>query len=858
MTRLSMLSLGLLLGLSACEVSPSEGPKGPDEDSSAGSGADQESSAEVDTAGSSGGDDTDTEDAGGSGTESDAGTGDLESEVNPNDDASETGDGEDHVADGGESGDADVVDTVSSDTTVSDTTVSDTTVSDTTASDTTVSDTTPSDTTVADTTASDTTVADTGSGTDAGPVDVGPPPCSTGPDLDEDGIVDECDRCPYMPKVLIYELFSEYNFGRNAVARRGCEYEVADISNFTERLESGDFRLVLMDMPDARPSGEWAIALRDFIIDGGGVVMATHRLSNVPGTNLPASFGATWGAEFSSPQTFTPTWVVPIHQRPNELRNATYQPSAAAGYTWWGAPLSATAGRIWGRFGTGGAIVESNGGRTFLNGFLLDAYPGDRDSDGTADMVELIENQLISVSMALRPPMDWAAPVVSNFGPSTIVRYRMPILRGTVDPRAYDAIVWNGKDDFRSWPAGGRHFKALVPLRPGENWVTLESAGIFTHLELDFVPQTNPRKVRFAYVVPKNDNGNFDAPHGEPNGIGSAQKRIGLGAELLQAMLADRLHNGGLGRHTFNLVTDANHQPIVHVWNSSLTRAEWQNMTDYQMYDWINNRLHELPACGDCRTVAIVAASHWDAAAGKALAHGALGGGSLAMFGSVTLYSWAETLDDIVYRLSDDTEVSSLSPPVMDDSGLRGRVWANYATGLGAVLHELSHALDLLHAIEYRDIVTRGFDHVNRLIMSSEPPSDSSYGYSAFTANDEVTYNAAGLGRLRWHRFTALDVRAYNVNSPPQVNQVGNEIRITTSAGLRVIGYSKWVPAPPPSMGGEWKTVTANLETGANAPTDYVIYKSTLSFMFPNEPKIRLNLTDDQGNINDNFIVYLP
>jgi hypothetical protein len=686
-------------------------------------------------------------------------------------------------------------------------------------------------------------------------VDAGPAPCTVGPDSDDDGLVDSCDACPTVPKVLLYELFSERHVARDAIARRGCEYEVADIANFTDRLESGDFRLVVMDMPDARPSGEWAVALRDFIADGGGAIIATHRLGQVAGANLPASFGVTWGAELSSPQSFTPTWVVPIHQRPNELRNATWQPTNG-GYSWYGAPLTPTAGRVWARFGSGAAIVESNGGRTFVNGFLLDAYRADADRDGTVDAVELIENQLRAVASKLLPPFDWATPTVTNFGDSETVRYRLPIVRGLGDPRGINVFVWNGKDEVRSWPQAGRQWKAMIPLRAGENWVTFETAGVFKHIELDFVPQQNPRKVRFAYIVAKNDSGTFDAPDGESNDIASAQRRIGLAAETLQSMLADRMNAAGLGRNTFNLVTNGNHDPLVHVWNTALTRAEWHAKTDMQMFFWIYDHLSELPACGDCKTVAIIGPTHWDEAAGRAYAHAALGGSGLAIFGSATLYSWAENLDDVVYRLSDDTPVGELSPAVMDDSGGRGRAWANYATGIGAVLHEISHAFDLVHGERGTDIVNRGFDFVNRLIMVTEPESNIASAIPAILLEHEPVFNAAGIGRMRWHRFNALDNRNYSVSTKPTVNIVGNEIRISTNAGVRVVGYAHEVSNGPSST--EWKSLTATLETGAVAPTSYTLFKSTLAFQFPGTPKIRLLITDDQGNLNDDVVVNLP
>ncbi|CAE1320900.1 unnamed protein product [Acanthosepion pharaonis] len=49
----------------------------------------------------------------------------------------------------------------------------------------------------------------------------------------------------------------------------------------------------------------------------------------------------------------------------------------------------------------------------------------------------------------------------------------------------------------------------------------------------------------------------------------------------------------------------------------------------------------------------------------------------------------------------------------MDDSAYREYYWANYATGLGASLHELGHTFDLAHT--KTGIMARGFDDIHRV-----------------------------------------------------------------------------------------------------------------------------------------------
>ncbi|MFO0750166.1 MAG: hypothetical protein U1F43_31535 [Myxococcota bacterium] len=556
------------------------------------------------------------------------------------------------------------------------------------------------------------------------------------------------------------------------------------------------------------------------------------------------------GATRTAAEDLAPTWVAPLYLTPFDLGETAFLARASPPGEPAGAALEATAGRVWAHArGGGGAIVESNSGRTFLDGFAWDDFPYDTDGDGRVDMAALVANQLSAACSRARADDGAAAPEVSNLPDDAVavVPNDLVIVRGVAD----DATVVTSRagDAARAWPVADRRWKALVPLAPGDNWVSFASdagdgrSARWTHLQIRYEPQTNPRTVRFVYAIAQDGDGRFDAPPGEPSSSASATARIALGGRLLQAMVADRLAEAGLDRRTFRLEPGG-----VTVWRTSLPTATWWSMSGLAMFSWLWDHLAELPPCAACKTVVILGMTHWDAAQGKALAHTALGGGGLAVFGSGTLHTWAAALDDVPARLEDATSMAALG--LMDDSGFRDVAWANYATGLGAVLHELGHALDLPHPVDSASIMNRGFDHVNRLLVASEPPSATSSGLAAIWPNDEPSFDFTGVHRLRWQRWLALVDRAYSVDASPTINVDADAAHVHSDAGVRVVAYARLV-------GDDWRAAGGEVRTDPSAPLDVDVSLANLRFVFPSEPSIRLFVTDDQGNERDDVIVPL-
>lgn len=60
--------------------------------------------------------------------------------------------------------------------------------------------------------------------------------------------------------------------------------------------------------------------------------------------------------------------------------------------------------------------------------------------------------------------------------------------------------------------------------------------------------------------------------------------------------------------------------------------------------------------------------------------------------------------------------------------------WANYATGLGAALHELGHTFDLAHTPT--GVMARGFDDINRVFIVQRYKSKQQWQRDRDTSED--------------------------------------------------------------------------------------------------------------------------
>ncbi len=138
---------------------------------------------------------------------------------------------------------------------------------------------------------------------------------------------------------------------------------------------------------------------------------------------------------------------------------------------------------------------------------------------------------------------------------------------------------------------------------------------------------------------------------------------------------------------------------------------------------------------------------------GATWARVALGGGAVAALDASTLFSWPDSLVDVVDAFAD---ARAIPEDFAADSGFRRTRWALTASTLGAGLHELGHAFGLDHSPAPTDFMSRGFDRFNRIFTVAEPrdaTSPNGAEDAVFDDDSAATWTPESANRLirsRW------------------------------------------------------------------------------------------------------------
>lgn len=320
---------------------------------------------------------------------------------------------------------------------------------------------------------------------------------------------------------------------------------------------------------------------------------------------------------------------------------------------------------------------------------------------------------------------------VSNLRQNEVVGYELLLIKGSVSasvekvnvdlggtiataagpPTQYAATNEYAKV-VREWPAGAGRFKAMAHLRRGPNRIVLSAPGHRnTCLDINFSPSPAQNKIRMVFVLAKDGSegaGVIPAAPGDLADMAAAKRKLAFGALLMETAMAEMMYDAGYPRQTVNFKRDARGNVDVTVFHSAHLDLTLRAKTADELWDLFHGELDT--AFQDGRTIFLSMLGDFGA--------GALGGRNQAMFGTSTLYSWAQGLDELTHRFTDDRKPRDFQ--LEDESGFRNAFWANYSTGIGATLHELGHALGLPHSGDANDIMERGFDRFNRIFMMRE------------------------------------------------------------------------------------------------------------------------------------------
>lgn len=226
-------------------------------------------------------------------------------------------------------------------------------------------------------------------------------------------------------------------------------------------------------------------------------------------------------------------------------------------------------------------------------------------------------------------------------------------------------------------------FKCILRLEHGCNTFNMQYCSAQLELVLHFAPKCTPFCVIPVYVICKGHDGRFQAPEGEDNSINSACDRIDTGLRLLQSLMAERLQIGGYGRQTFQLQADADPSaPDCHVFYSDISVEEaytvpaktlWSRLGRELMTSHLGRVTHKFVAFLSCTYYKGISHKNKNITYDDILAHTeghvALGGGGLALFGTACLHTWACSVEEVVPRLLNSTQVD---PSIfMDNSNYR-------------------------------------------------------------------------------------------------------------------------------------------------------------------------------------------
>ncbi|KFY47791.1 hypothetical protein V496_10441 [Pseudogymnoascus sp. VKM F-4515 (FW-2607)] len=352
--------------------------------------------------------------------------------------------------------------------------------------------------------------------------------------------------------------------------------------------------------------------------------------------------------------------------------------------------------------------------------------------------------------------------VLHNIVDGETVHQRAVVISGTCrisDNSIEDYLIvksadYVGKESFpvQNWPVFEGHFKVLIILSPGANFISIEHHHSISEyrsiqVELNYIPLLQTPPLHLAIMIAKDSPLLIDCPPGRRGAISSAHsdldaavKKFRMTAYMWQALTAEDLRSKHLGRRSFRLEEEWAEETLsreflksftksqmsstakIHLVRSEKTVAEIRDAQVAQQNERSHRRedLHKyfeealkkhggpFVASSHPIVAGLILDSSFSAEQNLILGHAALGcsntrGLSLGIFGSHLTYSWPRFLEEVAsslldYKIPGDT--------VGNDNNECGTMWEACSIGQGAFLHEVGHAFGAPHT---SGIMERGY-----------------------------------------------------------------------------------------------------------------------------------------------------
>ncbi len=379
--------------------------------------------------------------------------------------------------------------------------------------------------------------------------------------------------------------------------------------------------------------------------------------------------------------------------------------------------------------------------------------------------------------------------VPTNYADGEVVREPVVLLRGAAPADVTEVVATNesSKRETRTLRGVARkgRYLALAELLPGENRVRLQAGTAEGRITLVYRAPTSAHVVRCVYLTDSTGDTTYQSQRADE--VQDYAGKLDTAMKLLQCFTAERMHDLGFGRSTFNLELDANGRVDVHVLRGERPAADEYALDDQAWWREVDGLVGRRLPHPSAKNVVVAAYTRFDPATRRVHGHTALGGGDLGLFGSAGMFAWPSRLDDVFATFADATSIDGAR--VHDDSAGRSTIWGLASTTLGAVLHESGHAFGLPHSTVPLDVMTRGFDRFNRVFSLVEPPPRSGGAPTEFTLDEAAAFAPVSAAALRASPWFHPDEAPAPGDAPAVVFGDDGGATIDAPSGVRYVGF---------------------------------------------------------------------